>query len=304
MYVRAYVVYDSSNATLVKNELSVVVQRMRFWCQDLNLKLNIDKTHTYTLGARTSAMIDENEARSRNADIRDLSLLVSEDLSWGSHIDAIVNVEEVAMCADLLKDYMWIRSGQAVLSVLPGLVEMERREVYTTQQPDGTYVTTTTRTQTKYAEGLKNLDKLHILQFLCLVVISLITSVFGPGPFKGILFGQTLLLIFAGVAMCFTFIFLIVYFFTLNETHLDFWPWRTTDLVFSATCCFSFIILAIVEAYYSTGSWSNNCNDIGSDGFIHNGCRIIYEWAFASVRCPSIYRPTLFLTEKLRFGKL
>ncbi|EYC16970.1 hypothetical protein Y032_0032g2595 [Ancylostoma ceylanicum] len=177
---------------------------------------------------------------------------------------------------------------------------MERREVYTTQQPDGTYVTTTTRTQTKYAEdkvygcGMGQTNKyyclgphglLRILEiFLCLVVISLITSVFGPGPFKGILFGQTLLLIFAGVAMCFTFIFLIVYFFTLNETHLDFWPWRTTDLVFSATCCFSFIILAIVEAYYSTGSWSNNCNDIGSDGFIHNGCRIIYEWAFASHR--------------------
>ncbi|CAJ0594939.1 unnamed protein product [Cylicocyclus nassatus] len=124
---------------------------------------------------------------------------------------------------------------------------------------------------------------LRILEILlCLIVISLITSVFGPGPFKGVLFGQTLLLIFAGVAMCFTFIFLIVYFFTLNETHLDFWPWRTTDLVFSATCCFSFIILAIVEAYYSTGSWSNNCNDIGSDGLIHNGCRLIYEWAFAS----------------------
>ncbi|KIH69319.1 synaptophysin / synaptoporin [Ancylostoma duodenale] len=214
---------------------------------------------------------------------------------------------------------------------------MERREVYTTQQPDGTYVTTTTRTQTKYAEVLlprqglrlrhgsdeqvlllrssrspshprnskkiqslvsKKLDQPQLLQFLCLVVISLITSVFGPGPFKGILFGQTLLLIFAGVAMCFTFIFLIVYFFTLNETHLDFWPWRTTDLVFSATCCFSFIILAIVEAYYSTGSWSNNCNDIGSDGFIHNGCRIIYEWAFASVRPLSITISQLFLTKK------
>ncbi|VDM79812.1 unnamed protein product, partial [Strongylus vulgaris] len=174
---------------------------------------------------------------------------------------------------------------------------MERREVYTTQQPDGTYVTTTTRTQTKYAEVLpESLSsfsnyskklllfqdkvygcgigqtnkyyccgpygilrileivsadllsliysyKLYFFQLLCLILISLITSVFGPGPFKGawrllkhyayplilgILFGQTLLLIFAGIAMCLTFIFLIVYFFTLNETHLDFWPWRTT----------------------------------------------------------------------------
>uniref|UniRef100_A0A1I7XNU3 Uncharacterized protein n=1 Tax=Heterorhabditis bacteriophora TaxID=37862 RepID=A0A1I7XNU3_HETBA len=31
---------------------------------------------------------------------------------------------------------------------------MERREVYTTQQPDGTFVTTTTRTRTKYDEDL------------------------------------------------------------------------------------------------------------------------------------------------------
>ncbi|PIO53293.1 hypothetical protein TELCIR_25379, partial [Teladorsagia circumcincta] len=29
---------------------------------------------------------------------------------------------------------------------------MERREIYTTQQPDGTYVTTTTRTETKLHE--------------------------------------------------------------------------------------------------------------------------------------------------------
>uniref|UniRef100_A0A0K0DHS0 MARVEL domain-containing protein n=1 Tax=Angiostrongylus cantonensis TaxID=6313 RepID=A0A0K0DHS0_ANGCA len=166
---------------------------------------------------------------------------------------------------------------------------MERREIYTTHQPDGTYVTTTTRTQTKYHEnkvygcGMGQTNKyyclgphgiLRILEIICVLMIGLCS----------VLFGQTLLLIFAGVAMCFTFIFLIVYFFTLNETHLGFWPWKTTDVVFSSTCCVSFIILAVVEAYYSTGSWSNNCNDIGSDGFIHNGCRLIYEWAFASVR--------------------
>ncbi|VDM32151.1 unnamed protein product [Toxocara canis] len=40
--------------------------------------------------------------------------------------------------------------------------------------------------------------------------------------------------------------------------------------------------MGFVEAYYATGAWANNCNDIGSDGFIHNGCRTIYEWAFAS----------------------
>uniref|UniRef100_A0A9J2Q820 Uncharacterized protein n=1 Tax=Ascaris lumbricoides TaxID=6252 RepID=A0A9J2Q820_ASCLU len=41
--------------------------------------------------------------------------------------------------------------------------------------------------------------------------------------------------------------------------------------------------MGFVEAYYATGAWANNCNDIGSDGFIHNGCRTIYEWAFASI---------------------
>ncbi|CAB3407610.1 unnamed protein product [Caenorhabditis bovis] len=175
---------------------------------------------------------------------------------------------------------------------------MDRRETYTTQQPDGTYVTTTTRERTKYKEesvwscGRGQTDKyycmgphgvLRITQiFFCLVIISLISSVFGPGPFKGVLFGQTLLLLAAGVAMVLTFIFLIAYFFTLNLTHLDFFCWREADLVFSVTCACVFFILSFVEAYYSTGSWSNNCNDIGSDGLIHNGCRIIYEWAFAA----------------------
>ncbi|CAO4361163.1 unnamed protein product [Caenorhabditis nigoni] len=178
------------------------------------------------------------------------------------------------------------------------LPEMERREVYTTQQPDGTYVTTTTREQTKYKEQSvwscargptdKNycmgpLGLLRIAQiFLCVVIVCLITSVFGPGPFKGVLFGQTLLLTVASVAMLLTFIFLIAYFFTLHLSHLDFFCWREADLTFNVVCAFLFFVLSIVEAYYSTGSWSNNCNDIGSDGIIHNGCRIIYEWAFAS----------------------
>ncbi|CAI5440436.1 unnamed protein product [Caenorhabditis angaria] len=54
------------------------------------------------------------------------------------------------------------------------------------------------------------------------------------------------------------------------------------DLLFNVTCSILFFILSFIEAYYSTGSWSNNCNDMGSDGFIHNGCRIVYEWAFAA----------------------
>lgn len=61
-----------------------------------------------------------------------------------------------------------------------------------------------------------------------LLIVSLIVSVYGPGPFRGILFGQTFLLIFAGIAFCFSFIFLVVFFFNLHESHLDFWPWRVS----------------------------------------------------------------------------
>ncbi|PAV81625.1 hypothetical protein WR25_17481 [Diploscapter pachys] len=173
-----------------------------------------------------------------------------------------------------------------------------KSETYVTQQPDGTTVTTTTKTQTKVKEervwrcGRGNTDKYYCMGphgilrlieiFLCLVIICLISSVYGPGPFKGVLFGQTILLIVAGVALVITFIFLIAYFFTLNETHLHFYCWRESDIVFSITTAIMLFVLAILEAYYSTGSWSNNCNDIGSDGIIHNGCRIIYEWAFAA----------------------
>uniref|UniRef100_A0A8R1HGU3 MARVEL domain-containing protein n=2 Tax=Caenorhabditis japonica TaxID=281687 RepID=A0A8R1HGU3_CAEJA len=175
---------------------------------------------------------------------------------------------------------------------------MERRETYTTQQPDGTYVTTTTREQTKYKEkgvwscgrgptnknycmGLHGI--LRIAQIiLCVTIVCLISSVFGPGPFKGVLFGQTILLATASVAMLITFIFLIGYFFTLHVNHLDFFCWYEADLVFNGVCALIFAVMSLVEAYYSTGSWSNNCNDIGSDGIIHNGCRIIFEWAFAS----------------------
>uniref|UniRef100_A0A0R3RMY4 7TM_GPCR_Srx domain-containing protein n=1 Tax=Elaeophora elaphi TaxID=1147741 RepID=A0A0R3RMY4_9BILA len=53
--------------------------------------------------------------------------------------------------------------------------------------------------------------------------------------------------------------------------------------MFSMTACSSYIILGLIEAYYSTGAWANNCNDIGADGIIHNHCRTIYEWVFASL---------------------
>lgn len=55
------------------------------------------------------------------------------------------------------------------------------------------------------------------------------------------------------------------------------------DFVFSITSCLSYIILGFIEAYYSTGAWAHNCNDVGSDGAIHNHCQTIYEWVFASV---------------------
>ncbi|EFO19232.1 hypothetical protein LOAG_09260 [Loa loa] len=173
-----------------------------------------------------------------------------------------------------------------------------RQEVYTGAQPMNTMVTTMTKTDDgqlqnrEYYFGHRSLNGtycyqlagiLRIFEIASLLIISSIVSVYGPGPFKGILFGQTFLLIFAGIAVCFTFIFFIVFLFQLHETHLDFWPWKISDFMFSITACSSYIILGLIEAYYSTGAWSNNCNDIGSDGIIHNHCRTIYEWVFASL---------------------
>ncbi|MFH4981988.1 hypothetical protein AB6A40_008697 [Gnathostoma spinigerum] len=119
-----------------------------------------------------------------------------------------------------------------------------RHETYTSTEPDGTLVTTTTRTQTKYgyervygcgpgplneAYCCSPMGLLRIAEIIIgLVIVSLITAVYGPGPFKGILFGQTFLLIFAAVALCLTFMYLVVFFFELHRTHLEFWPWRTT----------------------------------------------------------------------------
>ncbi|VDK18813.1 unnamed protein product [Anisakis simplex] len=175
-----------------------------------------------------------------------------------------------------------------------------REETYTTTEPDGTLVTTTTKTKTRYVRerefycGRGTLNGayccrpagiLRILEIIIgLIIVSLISSVYGPGPFKGILFGQTFLLVFASVALCISFIFLIVFFFNLHESHLEFWPWRISDFLFSICACITYIVMGFLEAYYATGSWSFECSDTGSDGYINNGCRTIYEWVFASVR--------------------
>ncbi|KAF8367700.1 hypothetical protein PRIPAC_85529 [Pristionchus pacificus] len=192
-------------------------------------------------------------------------------------------------------------------------------DTYTTKAPDGTYLTTTTKTHTKYEEDMvyrigrgpfnrKNLMSmqgiLRIMEIIAgLMIISLVVSVFGPGPFKGALFGQTILLIFAGVSLCLSFIFLVVYIFNLHDTHLDFWPWRVTDMVFCAVASIFYFVLSFVEGYYSTGSWANNCNDIGSDGIMHNGCRFVYEWAFAAILCffcGFMYAVSAFIANRTR----
>uniref|UniRef100_A0A1I8B0A0 MARVEL domain-containing protein n=1 Tax=Meloidogyne hapla TaxID=6305 RepID=A0A1I8B0A0_MELHA len=54
------------------------------------------------------------------------------------------------------------------------------------------------------------------------------------------------------------------------------------DILLSSIAAIFFLVFSCLEAYYSTGAWANNCNDIGGDGIIHNGCRLIIEWAFAA----------------------
>uniref|UniRef100_A0A914CW83 MARVEL domain-containing protein n=1 Tax=Acrobeloides nanus TaxID=290746 RepID=A0A914CW83_9BILA len=176
-----------------------------------------------------------------------------------------------------------------------------KQDVYTVQNPDGTFVTTTTTVKTKVDEDVaygfgpgpvnrnycfKPEAIIRVLEIIIgLVIVSVITSVYGPGPFKGVLFGQTILMVFDGIAFCFSFIFLVVFFFNLHNTHLFFWPWHVSDFIFSIVATIFFLFLSILEAYYSTGAWANNCNDIGGDGIIHNGCRLIYQWAFAAFFC-------------------
>ncbi|KAE9552645.1 hypothetical protein FO519_004124 [Halicephalobus sp. NKZ332] len=176
-----------------------------------------------------------------------------------------------------------------------------KQESFTTQQADGTFVTHTTTVREKIVEDTeltfgggqineryccKPEGILRIVEIIVgLIIVCLITSVYGPGPFKGVLFGQTILLIFAGIAFIFSFMLLVGFFFNLHLTHLDFFPWRAFDFVWSIICVVNFLVFGIVEAYYATGAWSNNCNDIGGDGIIHNGCRMIIEWGFASFFC-------------------
>lgn len=125
--------------------------------------------------------------------------------------------------------------------------QQSRQECYSTRQPDGTVITTTSRIHTKYIEdvednvygcGIGTINErycckpqgiLRIIEIILgLVIVSLITSVFGPGPFKGVLFGQTFLLIFVTVCLTLTFLFLVVFFFNLHETHLNLWPWNVS----------------------------------------------------------------------------
>uniref|UniRef100_A0AC35TGZ9 MARVEL domain-containing protein n=1 Tax=Rhabditophanes sp. KR3021 TaxID=114890 RepID=A0AC35TGZ9_9BILA len=194
-----------------------------------------------------------------------------------------------------------------------------KREIYTTTQPDGTLVTTTTITKSlheqdiEYSFGKGELDKqyccrpqgaLRIVQIILgLIIISLIVSVYGPGPFKGILFGQTILLIFAGIAFCITFIYLVSHFFNLHESHLDFFPWKSVDVVICGVAAIFYLVMGFLEGYYATGAWSNNCNDIGGDGIIANNCRLIYEWLFAAIFCfinAILYAISCFLITKKR----
>ncbi|KAI6178640.1 MARVEL domain-containing protein [Aphelenchoides besseyi] len=197
-------------------------------------------------------------------------------------------------------------------------MQHEPRQTYSIQQRDGNIVTTTT--QSKYEEDIEYscglgapVDNrycvrpagiLRIIEIIVgFIIVCLIASVWGPGPFKGLLFGQTFILLFTGVCLCVSFIFLLLYFFRIYATHLHFWPWHMTDFIFSTLSAILFVIFGFLEAYYATGAWANNCNSIGGDGFIHNRCRTIIEWAFAAFFCfvnAILYGISAFLASKER----
>ena len=60
---------------------------------------------------------------------------------------------------------------------------------------------------------------------VCLVIVMCVSSVYGTGPFLGILFGHTFTLVLACVCLCVTFMILLVIFLGLHRTHLQ-CPWR------------------------------------------------------------------------------
>lgn len=87
--VKVYTSYDSSDANLIKNELSMVVLRVISWCQEWGLKLSLENIQVCPLGSRTNVAVGSVSA-CRQHEVRDLGILVTENLSLESHINAIV----------------------------------------------------------------------------------------------------------------------------------------------------------------------------------------------------------------------
>ncbi len=67
---------------------------------------------------------------------------------------------------------------------------------------------------------------LLLWQVVGLIVIACVSSVLGTGPFVGILFGQTYVLVAVAVCICITFAMLVALFFQLHLTYLDFFPFK------------------------------------------------------------------------------
>lgn len=197
-----------------------------------------------------------------------------------------------------------------------------KKETVTTTQPDGTVVTKTTETRTTdssyddsfYFNGGRRggeyeieemevnciycctpLSTLRLTQIIVsFIIIGCVTGVVGAGSFRGILSGHIYVLVICCLCVCITFTFLIAYLFGFHRSILRAFPWKCTDLTYSALASVSFFIAGCLEAWYASGRWGN-----GADFYILGwtqcrrsvydsnlwDCPVYIPWIIAAVLC-------------------
>jgi len=183
-----------------------------------------------------------------------------------------------------------------------------KREVVTSQNPDGTYVTTTrTRTLDRHTEYEYDYDDdvsndlvldscgycctptgaLRILQILVgFVIVGCVSSVYGPGPFFDVLGGQTYVLVVACVCVCVTFVLLVTFALGFHHTILGGMPWREIDLFYSIVAVILYLVAGGVEVWYAIGLWdTKNCQNATIHNVMQKNCPLYIAWIIAAACC-------------------
>jgi len=188
-----------------------------------------------------------------------------------------------------------------------------KKETTTTQKPDGTIVTTTTRTHTldRLERSARSADyeyeddfdfdaafyscdycctpaaALRILQIIVgFVIVGCVSSVYGPGPFFNLLGGHTYVLVITCFCVCVTFILLLIFLFGFHSTMMRGMPCREIDFVYSVIAAILFLIAGCVEIWYGIGYWDNSgCRNVAVQNVSYRGCPVYVEWIVAAAFC-------------------